>query len=133
MRLPRLSVLTMVFLVAIIAIAFASLRWWLFDPTASRLPVGSVAILEPDEPRSGASIAVYPSPMAGGQWVPVRVRSRVKVLDDSKPSVTNSFTSDGVTVRGDDRDVKITVLDGKMAGFTGYTSRFYLRATWKPW
>ena len=46
MRLPRLSVLTMVILVALIAIAFASLRWWLFDPTASRLRVGSVAILE---------------------------------------------------------------------------------------
>ena len=127
MRLLRFSVLKMVLFIALIALIFGGLRWWLNDPIASRLPVGSVAVLDPDEPRTGASIAVYPLPMSGGQWVSVRVRSRVKVLDDSKPSVTNSFTSDGVTVRGEDRNVKITVIDGEMAGFTGYTSRFRLR------
>jgi hypothetical protein len=50
------------------------------------------------------------------------------VLDDSKPSIINTFMQgNGVTVEGEDRDVKITVLDGQKAGFTGYTSRFFLR------
>ncbi|HWB14346.1 MAG TPA: hypothetical protein VG826_34290 [Pirellulales bacterium] len=54
-------------------------------------------------------------------------RSRVRVLDNSRPSQINTFTEDSTTKTSDDRDVWITVLDGEHAGLTGYTSRSCLR------
>lgn len=131
MHFPRLRVLTVMLLVALIAVALAGLRRWRFDPSASRLPAGAVAVLGDDAAPASGSVAVYPLPAAKGlgQWVPVRRGSRVKILDDTSPSYINSFETDGVMVRGEDRDVRITVLDGKRASFTGYVSRFYLRPT----
>ena len=132
MRLSRLLVVAALTLTTVAPTASAGSKVQPADPTSSRLRAGSVAILDPDEPRPRASVAVYYLPVlerrGRARWIAVRARSRVEILDDTKPSVVNTFETDGGEVKGEDRDVKIKVLDGANAGFTGYTSRFYLRA-----
>jgi hypothetical protein len=126
MPLPSWNIRTSSILIAALALAFTGIRGWTFDPASSRLPVGSEAVLRPDEP--GAA-AVYLRPLTFGPWVLVQVGCRVTVLEDSQPSFVNpspAMLSLGTTT-GDLRDVKIRVLDGHRAGFTGYASRFELR------
>lgn len=127
MRLTQFKFRTMLLGVTIISVGLAVLRPYFSNPAASRLKAGSMALVAPDEPSPRASVAIYPKPLASGRYITVRVRSRVQVLDDSRPSQFNTFMEDGTTTTGDDRDVLIKVLDGERAGLTGYTSRFYLR------
>jgi hypothetical protein len=127
MRLRRFKMRTMLLGITIISLALAILRPYFSDPSASRLKPGSVVLIDPDDPAPRASVAVYPKPLAGGRYIAVRARTRARVLDDSQPSRINTFIDDATRKTGDDRNVWIKVLDGKQAGLTGYTSRFYLR------
>ena len=127
MRVIHFKLRTMLLGVTAMSVVFAVVRPYFSDPAASRLKAGTVALVDPDDPRPRATVAIYQRPLAGGKYTAVRARSRVQVLDDSQPSRINTFIEDGITKTGDDRDVLIRVLSGDQAGLTGYTSRFYLR------
>ena len=114
MRRFKLSVAMMLGLIALIALSFGGLRYWLVDPSASRLPKGSVAILDPYELRSGASCAAsyLPADQLMAFYFPVQVHSRVEIIDDTRLSQVREYELAGAKRMGDYREVKITVLEG---------------------
>ena len=123
----QFKIRTVMMVVALVALTCAALRTWLMDPKAARLPAGSMAVVDSNDSQPRATVAAYPLPLGGGRRVLLRTGTRVKILDDTRPSVINSFDEGGIIKRGEDRDVQIAVQDGKYAGFTGYTSRYYLQ------
>jgi hypothetical protein len=120
-RLSWGSLLAMSLLVAIPAMAVEGIRRWVIFPQVVRLDQDSQAVVDLKiMPRMQVTLLT-------GTPVMLLDGMKVRVEDDSNPSVIEGMVAEGGTLTGDFREVRITLLEGKGAGQSTRLGRCLLR------